>query len=446
MLGTAVPGGYSPLGQYPPGPFRLILDGMRSGRALATCCSALVLCGLFLAGCAKRSEAQAASGASGAEAPAIVYLSPTGSDTAACTKTAPCRSLNRAYFTAKPGQVVELAAGTYPEQERIGVDSTKLSGTDVVFRPAAGAAVSLPELTVAGSHLELRGMQIAGWTTWDSADDVTFRDMKSGFFFIRSSKNISVIGGEVGPGNDFDSQVSPGSGSAPVPTNILINGVFFHDWRLTPGSDAHVECLQIGEVDGLTIANSRFNNCETHYVFISPFFGGALKNIRLVNNMGGSVVGYYGFRVAAGREVCENISFRYNSAVAPYLIDCGTVNGTAVMDSNVGGYQEWLCRSNITYTNNVWTAAKCGATDIQAPSGFRDAAAFDLHLAPGAVAIDRGNPDGAPTRDIDGESRPLGAGPDAGADEFPQPKPKVAAKPKPKPKKKAKPKPKKKKS
>jgi hypothetical protein len=42
---------------------------------------------------------------------------------------------------------------------------------------------------------------------------------------------------------------------------------------------------------------------------------------------------------------------------------------------------------------------------------------FDLQLAPGSPALNHGDPGSYPTRDIDGQSRPLGSGPDAGADE-----------------------------
>ena len=52
-----------------------------------------------------------------------------------------------------------------------------------------------------------------------------------------------------------------------------------------------------------------------------------------------------------------------------------------------------------------------------AAHGYVNAAAGDLHLKPGAAAIDSGDPAGYPAKDIDGNSRPAGAGPDAGADE-----------------------------
>jgi hypothetical protein len=178
------------------------------------------------------------------------------------------------------------------------------------------------EVKVRGAaHLELRNMRFAGgWHVYEDSADVTFRGVSALYLYIDSASDIRVIGGSVGPTVDADNgQIRPSRAGAPPPRDILIDGVYFHDATLTPGSDAHVECLQVGEVNGLTIRNSRFNNCETHYTFISPFWGGAENDVVLENNMGGTVrSGFYGFRVAAGAETCGNISMRYNSALTAY--------------------------------------------------------------------------------------------------------------------------------
>jgi hypothetical protein len=266
-------------------------------------------------------------------------------------------------------------------------------------------------------------MVIGGvWETKEGADDVVFRSIRATGMYVDSSRDIRVLGGSYGPSVDNDAgQIRPSCPGCAAPQGILLDGVVFHDATLTPGSDAHVECLQVGEVDGLTIRNSRFNNCETHNVFISPWWGGPERNILLENNFGGNVrTGYYGFRVAAGdaSDLCENITFRYNSAETAFLIQCGQAQNVSMI-ANVGPYVPWACDTRITYIRNVFQGAKCGATDLNAPSDFVDPAANDLHLKPGAPAIGHGYRKSFPKRDIDGRPRPIHKGrmPDAGAAE-----------------------------
>ena len=75
------------------------------------------------------------------------------------------------------------------------------------------------------------------------------------------------------------------------------------------------------------------------------------------------------------------------------------------------------CDPRYTWSHNVWDGAACGASDLNAPSGFVDVGSLNLHLAPGSAAIDRGDPADYPATDIDGDRRPIGPAPDAGADE-----------------------------
>ena len=80
----------------------------------------------------------------GAVAPKLphLYVSPNGSGSS-CTRAQPCGSFARAYLTARPGQIVELAGGTYRPQD-IPVDDRKASASaNVVFQPARGAKVTV---------------------------------------------------------------------------------------------------------------------------------------------------------------------------------------------------------------------------------------------------------------------------------------------------------------
>ena len=47
---------------------------------------------------------------------ASVFLSPSGSDSSPCTQSAPCQSFDRAYHVAPPGQIVQIAGGSYGGQ------------------------------------------------------------------------------------------------------------------------------------------------------------------------------------------------------------------------------------------------------------------------------------------------------------------------------------------
>ena len=74
--------------------------------------------------------------------------------------------------------------------------------------------------------------------------------------------------------------------------------------------------------------------------------------------------------------------------------------------------------AGITANYNVWYAgSKVGAQDQVAPSGYVERRRGRSAPQAGAAAIDSGDPASYPARDIDGNGRPSGAAPDAGADE-----------------------------
>jgi hypothetical protein len=70
------------------------------------------------------------------------------------------------------------------------------------------------------------------------------------------------------------------------------------------------------------------------------------------------------------------------------------------------------------FAYNVWEGASCSSTDKNvANAGFANRSAVDLHLTSTSPAINAGDPSTFPGADIDGQGRPLGGTPDAGADE-----------------------------
>ena len=352
------------------------------------------------------------------EPPASIFLAPSGSDANPCTPALPCHSFDRAYHRAQPGQVVEVAGGTYGDQNVL-ADASKTSSADVIFRPAAGASVSLGSLEVFGSHVTFRQLTVNGdWQTYHGTDDVTFRDVTvHGVILTQSSSNITVIGGSVGGTVDTKSQF----GNWPMGTNnrnILVDGVTFHDVTRS-SSGVHVECLLVGGTDGFVLRNSRFSNCDVFDVSIGQMNNSdPPTNITVENNFFGASNGYFSFDINTTTASLSNVLIRNNSSPQQmYLGNALPILSNVRVVANVAPIIPSNCEGRIIYSRNVWQGGTCGATDLNAAAGFRNAAANDLHLVAGAAAIDRGDPSSYPATDIDGQARPQGARPDAGADE-----------------------------
>jgi hypothetical protein len=370
---------------------------------------------------------------------ATVFVSTGGSDSAPCSQSQPCKSFDRAYKVAHPGDTVEVAGGSYSSQT-INVDSSKTSTDDVVFVPASDASVHAGSVDVYGSHVEFRDMTF-GWKTYLGASDITFRNVSADWIGISSSSNVSVIGGEVYPGDDFltgctqsnntcdyDPLISESPGSKVAPKNVLIDGVHFHGWLRPAGTDFHTECLQVGAGETVTIQNSVFDHCATHDIFIRSWGninGGVhnLKNWLIQNNVFEETQdGYYVMQFVGdlNRAGCVGNEIRYNSAAQGFLADQCDVGFVG----NIAPRASYSCGGSY-FRHNVWfsdfsTPAHCGSTDIAVNGGdpgFVDMAAGNLRLKATSVAVGAGDPAEYPATDADGDARSDGH-PDAGAFEL----------------------------
>jgi hypothetical protein len=169
--------------------------------------------------------------ASGA-APTI-YVSPSGSDAAACTQAAPCKSFDRAYRAASAGSEVEIAGGTYGGQDFNGPPA-KATSERIVFRPAAGATVKIGYLSVSNTNnVEVRAVATDGWGVTNGSTNVILRDLsifdqQNGGYF-GGAHDTQIIGGEIGridPGDGISGASIPGTASTsttpaatPTPTS-----------------------------------------------------------------------------------------------------------------------------------------------------------------------------------------------------------------------------------
>jgi hypothetical protein len=354
---------------------------------------------------------------------ASVFLATAGSDSSACTAAAPCKSFDRGYRVAQPGQIVEVAAGSYASQT-IGVDSSKTSANDVVIRPAAGATVTIGCastgigcLDILGKHVTIRDMHVASmpavngypWQgsvdTERGSDDVTLINMDAGSVNAAAS-NMNVIGGDWGPTID-----PRNSRIVAECVNCLFDGLLMHDYAIAQGG--HMECITFEGGTNVTIRNSEFRSCSVFSIFAKPtdpINGALIENNVFWNPRNFSQSNEIKFTTGSGGS-CSNIVIRYN--VISDNVDDGCGNPTVV--GNIQLADQATCDGNWDY--NVFVGAiACGAhVRSVGDARFANAGAGDFRVSAGSPAIDAGKPGYGPSGDRDGRARPLGSAPDAGA-------------------------------
>jgi hypothetical protein len=233
-----------------------------------------------------------------------------------------------------------------------------------------------------------------------------------------------------GPG--YENKIGFGGGVTFVPKNVTIDGLLIHDQNGDAGriaSDCHFGGLFLVTVDGLVIRNSVFSQNVVYNIQVQNFSGPAPTNVTLENNwFGCSVDWLYNGTKCAGQADLQfnaasnfsNWNIRHNSFVSgigQYVPGASYSNVTVA--GNTGGRPS-NCYAGMTFKNNAWVDGTCGSADKSIPSlpfVSTSVGGEDLHLTAGSGAIDAGSAASAPSGDIDGQSRPMGAAPDAGADE-----------------------------
>jgi hypothetical protein len=374
------------------------------------------------------------------QTPPSLYVASTGSDANDCrTPATACASFDLAYHLAAPGEVVEIAGGTYPPQV-FSDDASKTSPVDVVLRAAPGAKVTVgcdgphnclatdgaDHLTVAevstAALPPINGMERQGGVSIDRGSaDVTYSDIDAGHIFI-AGRNSAVVGGDYGPTVDEVSKTSEDSGP-----NILIDGARFHDFQRDTG---HMECIAVHGARKLTIRRSEFDTCSVFSIFFTPEPSQHFHDVLIENNVfsNSSGIGMSAHvKVGSHGGDCTRFHIRNNTFVDDNVIsDCGLGpdQGNAVDVRWIGNIFEDFDGGKCDFGGHVFDynvierGRGCGRHDrVVGDARFVDRAALNFRLRAGSPAINRGNPDDHPGTDIDGDVRPFGGAPDAGADE-----------------------------
>jgi hypothetical protein len=444
------------------------------GRLLAG--GALIAAGVIAAAVVQCSQA-------GSKAPppaAAEFVATNGSDSGRCTQSAPCATLDRAYQVAKPGDVVEVAAGTYPVQTVVQSQPPKPEPA-VTFRPAAGTRPTIAGIQLgvnngqpsgtAPSNLVIDGFNINGQFhasysgVGTGASNITLRNSHvygwnafGPMLLLRDVVNFSAINDEVGPACcQADAiQLSIRNEGNPNPQNVLFDRMYVHDVQDTChnepnypdcsgsgygddcGSCEHIDGLQAFGGNGITIRNSRFYNAGTQNIFLQPANRGSFSNILIENTMvstsvgsptnsvsvGGPGVSVFGGYVRFLYDTFQKDVRIYEGVLAPgtQVEFTGTI---ADYRGDDGGGEPCSYRAGDgstitpTYSHNLFRSKTCGSTDVLGRALYVNPgpATPDLHLQQGSAGLGRADPTGAPHLDIDGDLRPVRRAPDIGADQ-----------------------------
>jgi hypothetical protein len=331
---------------------------------------------------------------------------------------APGGNLFAAYNQAQPGDVIELACGSYGDWD------TPEGGTKhVTVRAASRNCAKFSRLHAHSSNIVFDGLDVdagggvpecsggecAAYETWGGNTDITFKNGR-----------IGHVGGQKGA---FLHGVE-----STAPQGIVIENTEIHDVRVTQ-SGQHLECV-MSHSPGVTFRGDVFRNCGVFDISLGrgdwwgqPEYG----NVTIVNNLFGHSVDdgadwhYYGLAwwltSLDGARVINNT---FENSVS---MDRANGGAGGVWANNIGG--GWTCEPGVVYVGNV--GKSCGPGDKAvnpassnqnqvAPMGWVDADAFDFHLTPGSRAVDAGSAEYAPATDREGT--PRSGLPDAGAYEY----------------------------
>ena len=311
-------------------------------------------------------------------------------------------------------------------------------GNEVTFKPetgtvnVSGLGISTTRGTPA-EHIAFEGLTFTDFTVISSGNDVHFtRCTFRALFMALWANYYSVRNSDIGSHNGADGLDLYGNVDGVQPTNGLIENNIIHDISTTDPL-AHPDALATYGVNNLTVRGNKFykNACINY-----RGDGADRGTIVIENNTFGQTVSYAG-GISCGPSAQihgDGALIRYNT-IEGSIQQVGSGEGDGqlwegnIITGNVG-YGQCPVGSGTIAQYNVWNsnnptncggAANVGLANLTSmfvtinPTGSTGS---DLHLVAGAAAIDRGNPSRYPSTDIDGKTRPIGGGPDAGADEF----------------------------
>lgn len=374
---------------------------------------------------------------------------------AAYSSATACGSFQAAYSAASCGDIVGVQSGTYAAQSiSSGSKSCGSSAasnvefTTIPGQPASACTnnttVDMPDISVSVAHVTE-----ACFTAYDSATSGANCSSVSGsagqhtsiiwnvFDHIKfrcaflDSDHMVISNSSFGPDqvcqHTLEDTVDFRSNTDEI-TDVTMTGNTFlaqSDGGVSEcGTGRHIDMMQGYGAADFVIEKSTWTGCYSECIIFRPFNGGVPGPITIENN-------YFDQVEHPGQAVEIGDNAGPDNCTAPILVDYNTLESgasvhggcttTVTIRANI--LSDSACnQSNFSWDHNVWLAtsgATCGTnTKHCTPTLLSPGNAPDYDLDPSdTCAVDAGDPANKPADDIHGTGRPIGANPDAGANE-----------------------------
>jgi hypothetical protein len=404
---------------------------------------------------------------SGLVSTANLFVASNGSDRAASCKrfatripnpdlrgVSVCKTFDRAYQLARPGDAVEVQTGIYDGQTIS--SKTTAAAPSVVIRPVLAGTVTLDDLVTTADHVTVENMTIAtagnhnrGWENTGSHVTLDRTRITGPYARVRiggGSSDVTWANGSLGtPGNTTSRVcgIDGGPSGDPEPVEIgsaravTLSNLDFYPFipelenpACGPDGVMHLETIRVNDgVQRFRLERSRFHRGDgsgTARLFVTKLGGENSNDLQVVNNWFGAADGRGGGSYSvliSSTQGCVNYVFAHNHFEQGVNPACVPMAGLKFV-GNTGVGPSYLCEGT-SHIRNLWTwssPGRCGSDRWVIDANFSLAALGygpdGYHLRANSPAIDAGDIAECMvlTRgvDIDGERRSgrCDAGPD----------------------------------
>ncbi|HYG99954.1 MAG TPA: alkaline phosphatase family protein [Terriglobales bacterium] len=357
------------------------------------------------------------------------YVGPTGVDAAGygSSPSTPWRTIQYAVNQAQPGWRINVAPGTY--QERVNITKSGTATARIVLKSTTkwGAKVTTTSsqgyyhIGINANYVDVVGFDVYGTSTSTAGIGI---DIFGSYNRVIGNRVHDLITSDCSGRGGLVGITVPWTGQTVATRKYNeITGNVVHDIHCTtfPGNKAGA-CIYIADQHN-TVNNNLVYTCGSYGIESNHLTGWN----KIINNTVANVPNGYGsagIMMSAGGDSTYTVVSDYNIVANNIVIDSN--QGIAAyfgMNGSLGRNNVWS--NNLTWNNKANTTCKSGGYCPPDTNGLHVNPMFvyksysgisgNFKLQSSSPAVNKATTTYAPTFDMEGASRPLGAGPDIGS-------------------------------